>query len=80
MNSGRHTSANHLPNGLLQEQSPFFPSWPGHSRGLASRTLLSLTEAVTPGDVVLARFSDAELHLLRETLDLLHRSDAATTA
>lgn len=80
MNSGRHTSPKHLPNGLHQEHNMFCPSWSGNTRGLAFRALLTLTEAVPPGDSVLVRTSDAELHLARETLDLLYRSDAATTA
>lgn len=80
MNSGRHTSTNQLPNGWIQDQSPVFPSWPDQSRGLAQRTLLRLTEAVSPGETVLNRISDAELLLARETLDLLYRADSATTA
>jgi hypothetical protein len=80
MNSGRHTSTNQLPNGWIQDQGPAFPAWPDQTRGLAQRTLLRLTEAVPPGETVFNRISDAELHLARETLDLLYRGDAATTA
>jgi hypothetical protein len=80
MNSGRHTSINQLPNGWIQDQSSALPLWPEQSRGLAQRTLLRLTDAVPPGEAVFNRISDLELQLARETLDLLYRTDSATTA
>ncbi len=50
------------------------------SRSITPRPLLLLSGAAQPGDPMLARLSDAELALLRETLDLLNRTGAASAA
>ncbi len=53
---------------------------PATTRPSALRALLLLSGATHPGDAALARTTDAELALVQEVLELLHRSEPANTA
>ncbi|GEM_PF-5999664 len=53
---------------------------PVATRPSALRALLLLSGATHPGDAALARTTDAELALVQEVLEMLHRSEPANTA
>jgi len=53
---------------------------PAATRPSALRALLLLSGATHPGDAALARTTDAELALVQEVLEMLHRSEPANTA
>lgn len=50
------------------------------ARPLALRSLLLLSGAVQPHDAALARTTDADLAMLRETIELLQHIEAASAA
>lgn len=53
---------------------------PEFTRPSALRALLLLSGGTHPGDTALAHTTDAELGLVQEILELLHRSEPANAA